>query len=658
MISKDDIDKIFEAARIEEVVGDFVSLKKRGANLLGLCPFHNEKTPSFTVSPAKGIYKCFGCGKAGNAVNFIMEHEHHTYPEALRYLAKKYQIEIQETEATPEMLAQESERESLLVVSNFAAQFFRQQMHETDEGKMAGLSYFQERGFRDDIIQKFQLGYSPDNRDALFRAAQEAGHQAIFLEKAGLCIPKEHGYIDRFRARVMFPVHNQTGRIIAFGGRALKKDEKAKYINSPESEIYHKSNVLYGLYFAKKAIIQQDLCYLVEGYTDVISLFQAGVENVVASSGTSLTVEQIRLIKRYTNNITILYDGDAAGIKASFRGIDMILEEGMNVRVVRFPNGEDPDSFARSHTSEELSNYVTQSARDFIQFKTGVLKEDVGNDPIRKTELIKEIVSSISFIPDPIQRAVYIRECAGLLQTEEQALLNSLNYLRRQNLNKKLNRQQPDERQVELEQPVSVTTDTTYADVYDEAFEVEKEIIRLLLNFGTHEMVLPNESDSEEQEQESATHIRTTLAEYILNDMQEDAIRLVHPLFSIIYNEYQEMHEQHTVPNQQHFIKHANPEICNLSINMISQPHRISERWEKMHHIVVPTEEEMLQKAANHALFSLKLYHINRQMQEIEESLKTIVSEEEQLQALKQYAECKDTQIQLARLLGDRIILK
>jgi DNA primase len=385
LIPKDTIQTIIETARIEEVVGEFVHLRKRGVNYVGLCPFHNEKTPSFTVSPAKGIYKCFGCGKAGNSVNFIMEHEHYTYPEALKFLAKKYNIEVEEEEQTPEQIQQLNERESLYAVTEFARKFFTEQLLNTDEGKSIGLSYFKERDFTDKTIDEFQLGYSPDRWDAFTKAAKENGYEKQFLVKTGLTIDKDGKHFDRFRARVIFPIHNLTGRVIGFGGRILKKDDKkAKYVNSPESEIYNKSKVLYGIYFAKNEIIKKDNCFLVEGYTDVISLFQAGIKNVVASSGTSLTTGQIRLIKRYTPNITILYDGDAAGLKASFRGIDMILEQGMNVKVVLFPEGEDPDSYARTHRSVEVEDYITSQAKDFIRFKTSVLLEETQNDPVKK----------------------------------------------------------------------------------------------------------------------------------------------------------------------------------------------------------------------------------------------------------------------------------
>src|SRR6056297_227482 len=423
MIDHNTIQKIIDTADIVDVVQDFVNLKKRGVNYLGLCPFHNEKTPSFTVSPSKGIYKCFGCGKGGNAVNFIMEHEHLSYPEALKYLAKKYNIEIVEKELTAEEIQQQNERDSLLVVTKFANSYFQEKLHKHTEGRAIGLSYFKERGFREDVIKTFELGYSLDIKDAFTKAALEKGYKLTFLEKSGLTIVKDQDKFDRFRGRVMFPIHSLSGNVVGFGGRILKKDVKAaKYLNSPESEIYHKSRILYGMYQAKKAITQKDHCFLVEGYTDVISMHQAGIENVVASSGTSLTVEQIRLIKRFTPNVTIIYDGDPAGIKASLRGIDLVLEEGLNVKVLLLPDGEDPDSFAKSKGASGFQEYLKKNETDFIQFKTRLLLETTENDPIARSRLITNVVQSIAVIPNTITRSVYIRECSKLLDVSEDIL--------------------------------------------------------------------------------------------------------------------------------------------------------------------------------------------------------------------------------------------
>src|SRR6201986_2862215 len=429
MITKPTIDRIMEAIDIVEVVGEFVQLKKRGAHYVGLSPFANERTPSFTVSPAKGIFKDFSSGKGGSAITFLMELEKFTYPEALKWLEKKYGIEVEETVESIENREEENHRESLMIVTGYAAKFFHESLLETDEGKSIGLSYFKERGFSNDTIKKFELGYSPDQWEAFTGQALKEGYQQEFLEETGLSVNRDNGSLyDRYRGRVMFPIHSFTGRVIAFGGRTLKSDKNVpKYVNSPESEIYHKSNVLYGLYFAKKAIRDEDNCYLAEGYADVISVFQAGIENVVASSGPSLTVKQIRLISRLTKNITILYDGDAAGIKASLRGLDMILEEGLNVKVVLFPDGHDPDSYVRLVGTSAFKKYIADTRKDFIIYKADILLKDAGNDPIKKAEVIREIVESVAKIPDSIKASVFIKECSYLLQIDERALISELN---------------------------------------------------------------------------------------------------------------------------------------------------------------------------------------------------------------------------------------
>src|SRR6195952_5171908 len=432
MITKPTIDRIMEATDIVEVIGEFVQLKKRGANYVGLSPFANERTPSFTVSPVKGIFKDFSSGKGGSAVTFLMELEKFTYPEALKWLPNKNSIEVEETVETIENKEEENRRESLMIVSSYAAKFFHESLLETDEGKAIGLSYFKERGFSNDTIKKFELGYSPDQWEAFTGQALKEGYQQEFLEQSGLSVKRDNGSLyDRYRGRVMFPIHSFTGRVIAFGGRTLKSDKNVpKYVNSPESEIYHKSNVLYGLYFAKKAIREEDNCYLVEGYADVLSVHQAGIENVVASSGTSLTVEQIRLISRFTKNITILYDGDAAGIKASLRGLDMILEEGLNVKVVLFPDGHDPDSYVRSVGTNAFKTYIDKNRKVFILYKTDILLKEAGTDPIKRSEVIREVVESIAKIPDSIKASVFIKDCSHLLQIDERALLSELNKMR------------------------------------------------------------------------------------------------------------------------------------------------------------------------------------------------------------------------------------
>lgn len=429
MIDQQTIERIIDTARIQDVVSDYVTLRRRGANLIGLCPFHNEKTPSFSVSPAKGIFKCFGCGKGGNSVHFIMEHEQIGYVEALKYLAAKYHIEVVEKEMDAGELAMRNDRESMFLVNDYARKYFMQTLHEHIDGKSIGLSYFRERGFRDDIIKKFELGYSLEQRDSFSQSAINKGFKKEYLLKTGLSMENDYGQLsDRFRARVMFPVHSLSGKVVAFGGRILKKDDKmAKYVNSPESEIYHKSNELYGIFFAKRAIVQQDRCFLVEGYTDVISMHQNGIENVVASSGTSLTPGQIRMIHRFTDNVTVIYDGDPAGIKASLRGIDLLLEEGMNIKVLLLPDGDDPDSFARKHSADEFIEFVEASSSDFIRFKTRLLMADAGNDPVKRAALIGDIVRSISLIPNQVIRAEYVKECSTLLNVDEALLYFEIN---------------------------------------------------------------------------------------------------------------------------------------------------------------------------------------------------------------------------------------
>ena len=539
MIPKDTIDEIFNACIIEDVVGDFVTLKKRGANYLGNCPFHNEKTPSFTVSPAKGIYKCFGCGKAGNSVNFIMEHEHYTYPEALKYLADKYQIEVEEEEQSDAQIQAANEKESLYIVSNFAAKYFANELLNTDKGKAIGLSYFEERGFTPETIEKFQLGYSPDEWTAFTDEAQNAGYDIKYLEKSGLTIVKENKKFDRFKGRVMFPIHNLSGRVLGFGGRILTNDKKAaKYINSPESEIYDKSNVLYGIYFAKKSITQEDNCFLVEGYTDVISLSQAGVENVVASSGTSLTEGQIRLISRYTKNITILYDGDIAGIKASFRGIDMILQEGMNVKVVLFPDGEDPDSYAKKATTEELKEYIGEKAQDFIQFKISVLLEESGKDPIKRAELIKDIVSSIALIPDQIKRAVYTKECSVLLEIPEQALINETNKI----LRKKYTKQSSASEEIITETDYQSFTPTEKKDASNtKLLYHEKEVIRLLIKYADNDIIVKIKSEDQLENRE------IPVVTYILHALLGDEIEFITPEYQEILMLFNDLLKEETL---------------------------------------------------------------------------------------------------------------
>ena len=687
MIHKEDIDKIFEAARVEEVVGDYVTLKKRGVNLIGLCPFHDEKTPSFYVSPVKGIYKCFGCGKGGHAINFVMEKELMSYPDALRHLAKKYSIQITEEEQSVEQMQTQNDRESLFVVSSFAQKKFTENLYHTDEGKSIGLGYFKERGFREDIIQKFQLGYSMNNRSAFTDIALHTGYKLEYLVKAGLSLEfknetenqiatnhksgdgeienkelttqaksRPSANIDRFWGRVMFPIHNATGRVIAFGGRTLRTDKKtAKYINSPETDIYHKSDVLYGIFFAKKEIISQDNCFLVEGYTDVISMHQSGIENVVASSGTSLTVGQIKLIRRFTNNITILYDGDNAGIKASFRGIDLILEEGMNVKVLLFPDGEDPDSYSKRVSSEELKTFIKNNSKDFISFKTNLLMGDVQNDPIKKAGLIKEIVESIALIPEAIYRSVYVKECSRIMDVEESILLSELNKIRSKKFNEKSNQHispanSPNVEAVKIAEALVIEEKKQLLDASTE--HQERDIIRLLLNYGNK----PVFADSEEMDEENhPIQIETSLAALIIHELQHDDIVLENLLYNTIFNEFVQQLNNETVPDYNYFLNHENMDICSLTVDLISSPYALS-NWEQ-HSIYTTMEEKILKKSLYHAVYALKIRKLEMMIHGNQKKLKENPPEEELITLVQIQRELQEAKKTFAALLG-RIVLK
>lgn len=587
MIDQLTIDRIMAAADVVEVIKDFVSLKKRGVNYLGHCPFHNEKTPSFSVSPAKGIYKCFGCGKGGNAVNFVMDHEQMTYVEALKFLAKKYNIEVEEKELTPEEIKQRTERDSLMVVTAWAQRYFTDNLHKHSEGKSIGLSYFRERGFRDDIIERFQLGYSLEERDALTQAAQKSGYKQEYLTKTGLSIARNDGTaFDRFFGRVIFPIHSMSGRVIAFGGRIMKSDAKAaKYLNSPESDIYHKSHVLYGIFFAKKAITQSDKCFLVEGYTDVISLHQAGIENVVASSGTALTPDQIRLIKRFTPNITVLYDGDPAGIKASLRGIDLILEEGLNVKVVLLPEGEDPDSYAKSHSATQVLEYIEQNEADFINFKAKLLLNETKNDPVERANLIRDIVKSISVIPENITRSVYIRECSRILDVDESILYAEIGKIRRARMEKILGKAQFGEAEL---LPIKVKETPTLPSFVDNIFceEQEKEILYYLLKFG--QKVFFEIPPAEDAEAETPPQ-HVTVGQHIISEILNDDLEFKNLIFKKFFDEYCRLLELGNPFDTRSFINHHDAEISQLAVNLLASPHKLSKIWKK--HQAVPIEE-------------------------------------------------------------------
>jgi DNA primase len=657
MIDQDTINKITETARIEEVVGDFVTLKKRGSSLIGNCPFHNEKTPSFHVSVAKGIYKCFGCGKGGDSVHFIMDHEKYSYPEALKFLANKYNIEVEETVQSPQNIEAQNARESLYIVSEYAANYFANELWTGEDGRAIGLSYFKERGFREDILKKFQLGYSPDAWDALIQSAVGAGHKEEYLEKTGLAIRNDKGRLyDRFRGRVLFPIHNFTGRIIGFGGRTLKTDKNVpKYVNSPESDIYHKSNVLYGLYHAKKAIRDADNCYLVEGYADVLAVHQAGIENVVASSGTSLTTEQIRLIGRFSENVTILYDGDAAGIKASLRGLDMILEEGLNVKVVLFPDGHDPDSYMHHVGSGEFKKYIENNRKDFILYKASILLKEAGTDPIKRAGIIRDIVESIAKIPDDIKASVFIRECSGLLQVEERILLSELNKIRAAKFKKTSGGNQAQQSQYQqsaypqdgppdnlFENPGESTGPTEQIETADTNLIQEREIIRLLLAFG-HELVTWDKIDN--------MYIGSFIIQNLADVTFEDEI------CKLIIDTYREEIENGHLPVASQFIKSGDRRIVDLAITLSTSPYSLSENWENRHNIYVRDESINLKATIFGGLYHLKKNKIGKMLTDITKELASETDPVNQEILMQRHMMIKGVERDISKYLGT-VILK
>lgn len=673
MITKETIDKVIDTARIEEVVGDFVDLKKRGTSLIGNCPFHNEKTPSFHVSVAKGIYKCFGCGAGGDSLKFVMELEKFSYPEAIRYLANKYSIEIAEVERSPAQLAAQDKRESLYVLSQWAGKFFRHQMWDTEPGRSIGLSYFKERGYREDIIKKFDLGYSPDQWTALVDAARKDGFQEAYLAEIGLAIERDDKSLyDRFRGRVIFPIHNLTGRIIGFGGRTLKTEKSVpKYVNSPESEIYHKSDVLYGLSQAKKSIMDADLCYLVEGYADVIAMHQAGVENVVSSSGTSLTSGQIKLISRFTKNVVILYDGDAAGIKASLRGTDMLLEEGLNVKVLLFPDGNDPDSYIKEVGSAAFIAYIAAHQEDFIFYKTHILLKDAKDDPIKRAEVIREVVESISLIPDEIKVSVFIRQCSSLLDIEERVLLTELNKIR-------LNRAKAQDKKMAAKggahaKPYAVTSvgppaytgpdgdmpppdffmteqERSDAGIPESIVEKpitaevlqEREIVRILLNYGRELVTWEGNGD-------------IPVAPYLLGSI--DDITFEDKASTIIVEEFKRQSENFEVPEARFFFSHENEEVANLAIDCIASRYEISPNWnDDKRKIYVTREIEHLKDLVIQAIYRIKKRKFASEMHKIREELRQPLSPEDMEIALHKYQKLKEGEQLLGNLLGNIII--
>ncbi len=664
MIDRETVDRIFAAADIVDIVGEFVTLKKKGVNYQACCPFHNEKTPSFVVSPSKGLYKCFGCGKGGNSVSFLMEHESLTYPEALKWIAKKYGIEVREKEESQEDKQRNNDRESMMVATSWASEYFREQLTGTAKGKDIGLAYFRERGFNDATIDKFGLGYCPDGGDEMTQAALKAGYKEEFLTATGLTIKRETGgYYDRFCGRVMFPIHSLAGRVIGFGGRTLRTGDKAKYLNSPESEIYHKSHTLYGIHLAKRAMTQLNNCILVEGYTDVMQMHQSGVENVVASSGTSLTVEQIKLIKRFTHNITAIFDGDTAGIKASLRGIDMILREGLNVRVVLLPDGQDPDSFARSHNATELRAFIEQHEEDFISFKIRLLfEEEKENDPIRRAALITDIVQSIAVIPDNIARSVFTQECARRLGIDEDMLIREVARTRAGQIDGRAGRDVI-QNTIRKEQfltgqagasaspaysggisvagsgegsgtdsvsgvpgfsgnetaagisPVDLVRRGSEADrgLAREVEVLERELVGYLLKYG----------DSEFDFFSSPTdHVSLGVAETIIGDLDGDSIELVNPLYRQIYAEYAALYKESGAPQASHFINHPSPEMCSLAVDLLTESdvHRPSQMWQR-HGVSVSTERERLSDAIPKAITIYKSKVVSTMIAELQKEL-------------------------------------
>lgn len=714
MIDQATIDRILDAAQIVDVVSDFVTLRKRGVNYVGLCPFHNEKTPSFSVSPSKGVCKCFSCGKGGNAVHFIMEHEQLSYYEALKWLAKKYNIEIKERELTKEEKQSQSLRESLFLVNQFAAEYFQDILYNNIDGQSIGMTYFRQRGFRDDIIKKFQLGYCTESKDALAKTAVQKGYKQELLLKTGLCYMKDDGKTirDRFWGRVIFPVHNITGKVVAFGGRVLSaatKNVQMKYVNSPESEIYHKSKELYGIYFAKQSIIRQDRCFLVEGYTDVISMHQSGIENVVASSGTALTSDQIRLIHRFTNNITVLYDGDGAGIKASIRGIDMLLEEGMNIKVCLLPDGEDPDSFARKHNATEYQAYINNNEVDFIRFKTNLLMEEAGKDPIKRAELISSIVKSISVIPDSIVRSVYIRECSQLLKMDEKILVEATAKLieqaaeskekeeERKRQREEYNRRQqaistPQQEEeiasnsnannnVDIVPPMNNPTidrnetpvlspegniaplelmpeATSPVDTYSSYipaqgnenkvfYKQEESLVKMIIRYG--EKVVCCVEDEEGNEQPF------TVTEYIAYNLKVDDIQFHNPIHRKILKEAEENVHNENFVAERYFLANPDQQISKVAADMSSDRYQLSNYHSKGQKII--TDEERLYELVPRLLLDFKISILKEEMKHTLQALNDpaiAANPEKCAEIMAHFKDLTETQNMILKDAGDR----
>ena len=646
-IPKETVEQILQAAHIEEVVGEFVTLKKRGSNLWGNCPFHNEKTPSFSVNPARNIFKCFGCGKAGDSAKFLMEHEHYTYPEALHYLAKKYNIKIEEREQTAEELMLQSVREKMFNINEFADKYFVDTLWNTEEGKTIGLKYFRERGYFDPIIEKFHLGYCPEKWDAFTQYAKSNGYSEELLEQIGLSLKGNKGLYDRYHGRVMFPIHNLTGKVIGFGGRILTNDKKSpKYQNSPESEIYDKKNTLYGIYFAKSAISKQNECILVEGYFDVLRMHQIGIENVVASSGTSLTMEQIRLVKRYTKNITMLYDGDSAGIHAALRGTDMILSEGMNVRVVVLPPEHDPDTFGKDYSVEYVTNYLKDNAKDFVRFKTELLLKDAENDPIKRGEVVRDIVETISVVPDSIFRITYVKECSRLLDMPEQTLTNELNKLLRAKFKKSLG---PEGESLPDTQTTTVVTpqqpDETLEDQLPAGYYQERELVKLLLMYG-NKMI----TDERINEDGQKVYEQVSVAQMIIDDLKMDGFQFTNVVHRKVFDIFDQAIDEGRIPDDQFFVSHEDETIAQLAADLLSSQYKL-DQWEK-YGIFVKQEEDVLRATVLSSIYRYKDLIIAERRKAIEEELKTTENLEDQIILLKRKKDLDDIRMQLNKELG------
>ncbi len=642
-IPREKVEEILQAARIEEVVGEFMTLKKRGTNLIGHCPFHNEKTPSFNVNPARNIFKCFGCGKAGDSAKFLMEHEHFTYPEALRYLAKKYNIKIEEKELTADEIMAQTHREKMLNINDFANKYFVDSLWNNEEGKAVGLAYFRERGYLNPIIEKFQLGYCPKPEDAFTVYARQHGYSEELLLEMGLTKNGTKGLYDFYHGRVMFPIHNLSGKVIGFGGRTLFTDKKiAKYFNSPESDIYHKKDTLYGIYFAKNAIVKENDCILVEGYFDVLRMHQIGIENTVASSGTSLTIEQIQLIRRYTRNITMLYDGDAAGLHAALRGTDMILAEGMNVRVVVLPPEHDPDTFGRDYSVEEVKQYLKEQAKDFIRFKTELLLKDAENDPIRRGQVIREIVESISVIPDPIYRVTYIKECSRMLDMPELTLTNELNKLLRAKFKKSLG---PEGDALPEENIVAQKQEEPIEEQLPIGYYQERELIKLLIMYGKT-MITDERKD---ENGEKVTEL-VSVAQLIIDSLKNDKFFFSDPVNAKIFNLIDKAIDEDNIPDDQFFVTNEDFDISELAANLLSTPYKL-DNWESKG-IHVKTEDDLLKKQVLASLYRYKDIILQDRCRKIEESIKEADDEVDLYQLMKQKKIYDDMRWVLNKELG------